>query len=357
MTKFPLPAPTGLISFFLYLTLFFHLILVNLVLGSSLLIAIYLFKGKEKHLNIAKPMANRLPYFMAFLITFGVAPLLFIQAIYPSLFYNSLINFSVPTFLILFSLFISYILLYIGSKKWDSLKFSKNILYLFVTVLLLFVMFVFNNIMSFIEDAKEIPSLFLNSKYAFNFYFSSPTLLARFFHFFFSSVALSGLWVAIWGVMKLNKEPEQGRWQYRSGATYFSSSTILVMFTGIWWLLVIPHESAKILFGKSLVYTTIFALLIISSVLSLVFALLGMNSIKPSMFLRITGLLTAFNVFVMIILRNALREKQLKDFIDISKSEVNFKFYSFLLFVLFLVVGIYAIIDTIKRVGKEIRKQ
>jgi hypothetical protein len=357
MTSFSLPAPPFLISFFIYLTLFFHLIIVNLVLGSSFLIAIYLFKGKQKHLNIARSMASRLPYFMAFLITFGVAPLLFLQAMYPSLFYNSLINFSLPSFLILLSIFVSYTLLYIGSKKWDLIRFPKAVLYLVVAILLLFVMFVFNNIMSFIENAKETPSLFLNSKYGFNFHLSSPTLLARFFHFFFSSIGLSGLWVAIWGVMKLKKEPEQGRWQYRSGATYFSSSTILVMVTGLWWLLVLPNESASIVLGKSVFYTTIFVLLIISSIGSLVFALLGMNSIKPSMFLRITGILTTFNVFAMIVLRGALREKQIRDLVDISKSEVNFKLYSFLLFLFFLAIGTFVIIDTIKKVGKEIRKQ
>lgn len=354
MNNMPLPAPKAVISFFHYFIFFFHITIVNLVLGSSLLIAIYLLKGKEKHLNIAKAMAKRLPYFMAFLITFGVAPLLFLQTIYPLLFYNSLIDFSVPLFLVLFSIIISYTLLYIGSKKWDAIKFPKSFLYLIVSFLLFFVLFAFNNFMSFIEEAQETSSLFLNSKYGFKFYYSSATVLARFFHFVFSSVAVSGLWVAIWGVMKLNKEPEQGRWQYRSGATFFASSTILVMITGIWWLLVLPQESAKLIMGKNIVYTTIFAVLIISSVVSLVFALLGMNSIKPSMFLRITGILTAFNVFVMIILRDALRENQIKNFTYILEREINFKLHSFLLFIAILFVAIFLVIDTIRRVRKEI---
>mgnify|MGYP005839508761 CR=1 FL=1 len=352
MINFSLPASPFLISHFLYLTLFFHLLFMNLVVGSSFIISIYLLKGKEKHLNIAKPMAVRLPYFMAFLITFGVAPLLFFQVLYPTLFYNSLINFSIPVFLILLIIFTSYVLLYIGAKKWDSLKTTKILLYFVVGVLLTFVIFILNNIICFIEDASENPSLYLDNNYGFNFYFSSLTLIPRFFHFFFSSIALSGLWIAIWGVMKLNKEPEQGRWQYRSGATYFSSATILVVVTGLWWFFVLPAETIKIVMGKSLIYTIIFIFLIISAVFSLIFALLGMNSIKPSIFLKITGILTAYNVFGMILIKDAFRKEQLRQFYDISKVEVNFQVFSFFLFIIFLLGGLFVIYDTTKRLRK-----
>ncbi|MCX7830605.1 MAG: hypothetical protein N2445_06060 [Acidobacteria bacterium] len=357
MMNFSLPSPPLIIKFFLYLTLFIHLLLVNLVLGSSFLIATYLIKGKEKHLNIAKPMAGRLPYFMAFLITFGVAPLLFIQTLYPSLFYNALINFSIPSFLVLISVFFSYTLLYIGARNWEKLKVYKIFLYSFVGILLTFVMFVFNNIMSFIEEAKENPSLFLNNEYGFDFYFSSPTLLARFFHFFFSSIAISGLWVAIWGVIKLPKDPEQGRWQYRSGATYFSSSTILVIVTGVWWLLVVSKDASSLIMGKSILHTIIFIMLIVSSLTALILALLGMNSIKPSVFLRITGVLTVFNVFAMIFLRDSFRTAQLKEFAEFSQTPSNFQWIAFLLFVFFLIFAGLVVYDTIKRIKTNLRKQ
>lgn len=354
MMSFPISAPLVIISFFAILSLFSHLLLLNLVLGSSLLIVIYLFKGKEKHLNIARTMASRLPYFMAFLITFGVLSLLFIQALYPSLFYNALINFSLPVFLILVFVLLSYILLYFGAKRWETIKNYKPFLYFAVVVLLSFVMFVFNNIMSFIEDAKGKTSLFLNSKYGFDFYFSNPDLMPRFLHFLFSSVALSGLWVAVWGVLKLQKEPEQGRWQYRSGATYFSSATILVMVTGIWWLLALPSESSKIVLGENIFYTILFVFLILSSLSSFVFALLGMNSIKPAMFLRITGFLTASNVLTMVILRSGFREKQIEGFYDISK---NFQWLSFLIFLLILFTAIFAVYNVSKKVIKGTRKK
>ncbi len=357
MNNFPLPAPVPILSFFLYIAFFIHLILVNLVLGSSLLIGIYLIKGKEKHFAIAKPMAQRLPYFMAFLIPFGVAPLLFIQALYPSLFYNSLINFSLPLFVVLFLVLLSYILLYVGTKKWEEIKSYKSILYFTVALSLSFVMFVFNNIFCFMEEAGDNPSLYLNSKYGFDFYYSSPTLMPRFLHLFFASIALSGLWVAVWGVMKLQKEPEQGRWQYRSGATYFSSSTILVIVTGLWWLMVLPHDTMKIVMGKEIVYTILFAFLIISSFLAFVFALLGMNSVKPSLFLRITSFLTAINIFAMIVLRDGFRKNQLKSFYDISKIDVNFQWIPFSIFIFFICLAVFVVFNTLKKIYNNTKRK
>lgn len=353
MNIFHLPAPLFLIKLLLYVTFFVHIILFNLVLGGSLIISIYLFKGKEKHLRISRQMASRLPYLMAFVITFGIAPLLFIQTLYPVLFYNSALNFSTPFLMILLFVFISYVLIYVGTKNWDLLGKVRVYIYLVIGILLTFVVFFYNNIFAFFEDAKGNETLFIYSKNGFDFYFQSPTLLPRFIHFFFSSFAIAGLWVAIWGVRKLKKEPEFGRWQYRSGATNFASGTLIVMVSGLWWLISIPNTSMMILMGKNIPLTILFGLAFLSAIASFIFALLGLNSIKPETFLKVTGYLVVFNVFSMIIIRDALRDENLKDLFDFSKIKIHFNFVAFSLFVLFLLVAIFVIYDLSRRVQKE----
>ena len=353
MNIFPLPAPIFILKCLLYLTFFLHAILFSLVLGGSLIIAIYVFKGKEKHLLISKQMASRLPYLMAFTITFGIAPLLFIQSIYPILFYNSALNFSTPFLLVLLNVFISYVLIYIGTKNWEKLKKWKGLIYLLVGVLLSFVMFVYNNIFAFLEEAKDNPLLFRVNRSGFDFYTESPTLLPRFLHFFFASFALGGLWVAIWGTMKLKKEPEQGRWQYRSGATNFASATLLVILSGVWWFFAIPQETTKIVMGKNIILTILFGLLVISSVVSFIFALLGLNSIKPDFFLKVAGYLSAINIFFMIILRDVLRDENLKGVMNFAEMKVRFNGIAFLFFVLFFAVVIFTIYDLYRRIKKE----
>jgi hypothetical protein len=347
---FLLPAPYWLLSLLSYLTLSIHFIFMNLTFGGSVLCAIYLFKGKEKHLIIAQAMAHRLPYFMAFAITFGIAPLLFVQTLYSGLFYTSAIYLSAWFLIIPLNVFLAYALLYALSRYWTSLKKTKPFLYLAVVLLMGSVLFIYNNLFSMIENSKDPGYLGFDKSEGYVFHFQFMPALGRFLHFFFASIAISGLWVAVWGILKLNREPEQGRWQYRSGATWFSAATILAIATGIWWLVEIPHDAMMIVMGKSIFFTVLFFLLIISSLAALVFALLGMNSIKPSAFLKMSAILTIFNVIDMVVLRDAFRQSQMKGFFNLSALKSHFQWEAFLTFLAFLLIVLYVCYDLAMRV-------
>lgn len=349
-SPYPLPAPPVLITVLSYLTLAIHLLLMNLTLGGAVLMSIYLFKAREKHMVLASAMADRLPYLMAFTITFGIAPLLFAQALYSPVFYTSAIYLSGYFLLVPVNVFISYALLYLLSKKWDTLGKFRLYLYLLVVALLGGVMYIYNNLFAAMENLKEAGLVKFTAAggYAFNPEYLDT--LPRFLHFFFASVAISGLWVAVWGIMKLNKEPEQGRWQYRSGATWFSSATILVIATGMWWLVDIPGDSMMTVMGGDIFATVLFALLAVSAVSALVLALLGMNSIKPSFFLKISAVLTIFNVAGMVVIRDLLRQSQLAGFYDPLGQRSHFQWAAFLIFVLCLTTAVFFCYDLFRQV-------
>ena len=82
----PVPAPIWLLKALLWLTFSIHLVFMNLTLGGALLAAVYAFRGRERDRSVSRSLAKMLPFTMAFTITFGVAPLLFVQVLYGPLF-------------------------------------------------------------------------------------------------------------------------------------------------------------------------------------------------------------------------------------------------------------------------------
>jgi len=345
-----LPAPPSLISALSYLTMTAHLLLMNLTLGGAVLISVYLLKAKEKHLVIAEAMAHRLPYLMAFTITFGIAPLLFAQALYSPMFYTSAVYLSGYFLLVPVFVFSAYVLLYVLSRKWDALGRWKALLALGSAALLSGVMLVYNHLYSLMENLGEKGAAGFSPEGGYRTGTEQLTVFPRFFHFFLASVAIAGLWVAVWGILKLNREPEQGRWQYRSGATWFSSATILSIGTGVWWLAVLPGDSAMTVMGKNTLATALFCVLALSALAALTFALLGMNSIKPSFFLRIAAALTIFNVAGMVVMRDIIRKSVLSGYFDPSAQKSHFQWAAFLIFALCLSVSFFFCWDLFKRV-------
>jgi hypothetical protein len=99
----PLPAPAELLTFLLVLTFLLHLVPMNFVLGGSLLMVLSYARARsaadEKarhHRRLIEVLARAFPAAIAFTITLGVAPLLFIQVLYGQLFFSSSILMAWP---------------------------------------------------------------------------------------------------------------------------------------------------------------------------------------------------------------------------------------------------------------------
>ena len=66
-----------------------HLIFMNALLGSGIVGWIGSLRSAGQDAALARSVSQKLPFFMAFAINFGVAALLFMQALYGHLFYAS----------------------------------------------------------------------------------------------------------------------------------------------------------------------------------------------------------------------------------------------------------------------------
>ena len=119
----PLPAPVGLMEFLLVFTFILHLVPMNFLFGGGLLAAIsHMRAGKdERHLRLARRLLELLPVVIAFTVTLGVAPLLFVQVLYGQFLYSSSILMANAWFLVVPALMIGYYIAYLLKFKWESL--------------------------------------------------------------------------------------------------------------------------------------------------------------------------------------------------------------------------------------------
>jgi hypothetical protein len=307
----PAPGPLWLFKVLLWATFLLHLLFMNATWGGSLLLSVFLFKGREKHLEVARGLAALLPYATALAIVFGVAPLLLIQVLHGRLFYTASILLGTPFLLVIPVLLAAYALLYLLRGRLAGAWRPAPYVALLVTALFGYVGFVQANLFALLTDPERFRQKYLDHPAGLQFNLADFTVLPRFLHVLLASVALAGLYVAIRGAKRLPADPETGRWQFRSGITWFAGATLVNFAVGIWWLLALSPESMRSLMGGSLLGTVAFAVGLAGGLAALVLSLLGINSVKAGPFLHAAGGCLILTILSMVLMRDATREAAL----------------------------------------------
>ncbi|HEY4644318.1 MAG TPA: hypothetical protein VIH68_06335, partial [Bacteroidota bacterium] len=120
-----LPAPFWFLKALLILTFVLHVIPMNFALGGGFIAAASHFIGRKGraayHLMLSRSLSRMLPIAIAFTITLGVAPLLFLQVLYGQYFYTSSIFLAWPWLTVILLLLLSYYGFYLYAFRWESL--------------------------------------------------------------------------------------------------------------------------------------------------------------------------------------------------------------------------------------------
>ena len=336
----PIPAPVWLLKGLLWATFSIHLVFMNLTLGGALLAAVYAIRGKDRDRSVSRSLAKMLPYVMAFTITFGVAPLLFVQVLYGPLFYSATILMAIPFLAIIGVLLAAYYGLYILARKWTSYGVWQGILAAVVFLLLGYVAFVNVNVFTSMLSPERFHDAYLASPGGLQLNFAEPTLVPRFLHMLLAAVAVAGLCVAYLGTRRLKLEPEAGRWQVKNGATWFAAATIVNLGIGTWWLMTIPREGLLLFMGGSALATGAFIVGLVCGVSALVLALVGINSVKPLPLLMGSIHALTLTIVCMVIMRDTLRDALLKPVFDVYSQPTAPQWVAIALFLTLFVVGI-----------------
>ena len=227
-----LPAPPWLLWALLMLTFFLHVLAMNFVLGGSIITAIARWRGGENAAPLTTAFGKAMPSIVATAITLGVAPLLFLQALYGRLFFTSAVLMAWVWFAVVPLVMIAYY----GTYAISFGKRAKTAIAIVVAAIFVAIAFIYSNNMTLMLRPEHFLPMYGASARGLHVNVSDPTLVPRFLHMLAGGIAVAGMCVALFGVYT------RDGWAARSGAAWFIGATLANILTGLWWIGVLPKD-------------------------------------------------------------------------------------------------------------------
>jgi hypothetical protein len=342
----PLPAPTELLTLLLVLTFLLHLVPMNFVLGGSLLMVLSYARARRAaedkarhHRRLIEVLARAFPAAIAFTITLGVAPLLFIQVLYGQLFFSSSILMAWPWLGVVALLLLGYYAAYWHTTQHARLGQAATWVALAVALAFLVIAFLFVNNFSLLQNPEVWRPLYLSDRRGLHLYaIWDGSVFPRYLHFVFAALALTGLAVAGVAAGQGGREPDFSRWAMGYGARWFIGATLLQMGSGIWFVASQPARIRNALLGASPLDTLLLAVAIGC-------ALVAMGLLVPpdrisAGRLYLASAAIGVTVIMMVILRQRVRTLWLAPHFRTEQLSVASQWGAILLFLVLLLAGV-----------------
>lgn len=309
----------------LAVTFLLHLILMNLVLGGSLLALWDKVRGKNE-----SGYALTLPVLVALTINMGVPPLLFVQVLYGHLFYTASVIQAVPWILVIPALIAGYYGSYIYVKKRDKSPRLATTGLVVSMILILYTgfMLVNNSTLTLVPERFDA---YLTNPGGLNLNIGEPSLWPRYLHFITSAIAIAALGVALHAHYTLKDDPERASGIIRTNLRRFAWFTLAQFIFGTLFWLSTPGEVWMIFMGKSITATILMTLawLLAASMIYTAFrGKLGITIIHASVVL-----------LIMVIMREFMRSAYLKDHFTPSQLETKGEYWPLILFLVLFIAG------------------
>ncbi len=336
----PLPGPIWLLKTLSYFTFVIHVILMNLAWGGAFLAFTFGRAHREGLQSLARFYEKLLPKVTPLVITFGIAPLLFLQVLRPRPFYSATISMGSWWILQIPLLVVTYSLMYLLAWKGPDLGKGRPWVAFLIWLFLSFFALVFSNAYALMSDPQRIIDHHGASPAGWLMAFESPTLWPRWLHFFLSSIAIAALFGALAGKGKTHIQPEHALIWTKRGTSWFIFMTLIQFPVGIGWLLALPTSTAHVVMGKSPFFSTVFGV----AIAAIPVALFGAFRVYRKPENRGPLWLTIGATFVlitgMVILRDGFRESLFPP----HTAAVTPQWGAITLFFLFLLLGLSVII-------------
>jgi len=349
-----LPAPVWLLKALLLLTFFLHIIPMNLALGGGFVAAVTDWFGRrrksEHHLSLARSLARMLPIVIAFTITLGVAPLLFIQVLYGQFFYTSSVLVGWPWLSVIALLILSYYGFYLYAFRWEQLQGKRLTIVLVSAVLFAAIGFLYTNNLVLMLTPEKWAAMYFQNPHGAHLNLSDPTVVPRFLHFFTASFAVAGLLVALLGFLKRQQGSAYSRWAIRYGVLWFVIATFLQLFVGLWFLLSLPEAVRMIFMGGDDLATVVFVVALVCAFASIALMMVALTTSNPSWKLIAGFALITLTIICMVVMRDFVRGVYLERYFDASKFSVEPQTGVIVLFFLLLVGGLGVVGYMMKKV-------
>lgn len=322
----------------LLLTFVLHLLLMNLILGGSLLTV-------WESVFRKRPMeaAGSLPTLIALTINLGVPPLLFVQVLFGKLFYTSSLVMAVPWILVIPILILAYYGAYLYVKKIDRAPIWAKGGLIVSSLFLLYIAFMWVN-NSTLAVVPERWQVHLANPGGGNFNLSEPTLLPRYLHFIIAALAVASLGKAVYFYFSKKQGAEDKQLGIRRYLKLFGWFSLVQMGIGVWFWLSLPKDIWMLFMGRELVHTVLMLIGWLAAIGMIWFSFKGklMASLAH-------GLLV---VALMAVIRELVRSAYLKDLYSPAQLEVVGQYSPFIAFLLVFAAGLLLLYYMIRLILK-----
>lgn len=328
-----IPAPSWLFLVLNVFTFLIHILFINVALGGSLIALVSRFKGNGASLDrsLDGAVSSKIPTTFALGITFGVAPLLFLQVIYGHLFYTSSVLMAVYWILIIPLLILAYYGAYIHMRNYNSAAAFSKIALLVSSVILLYIALVFVNNNTLMLQPEKWSAYFQNRGGTI-LNLGDATFLPRYLHFVTASVAVGGLFLAIVWWFRQKKNVEGAEEKIKTSLQIFGFATAVQVMVGFWFLLALPREIMLQFMGGNLVATILLFAGVILGIGAIILAFL--NKLIPTLIHLVV------TVLLMVISRAFLRSFYLSDKFRLSALKLTPQYGVMALFFIIFVIGL-----------------
>jgi len=330
-----IPVPWGWFQLFLLLTFFIHILLMNVMVGTTFIALIHHIRGGGPSTPCTEAVSRTLPFTIAFAVNFGVAPLLFVQVLYGHLIYTSSILMAVFWLSIVALVIGAYTLAYVYKDRYARLGGFRGIIAGLIVLLLLAVAFFFVNNLTLMQTPASWSRYFEQPR-GLLLNLADPMLVPRFLHFMVAAVAVGGLAIALWFHWRRTRgEQDAARW-IASGCRWFSYATLGNGAFGLWFLVSLPS-------GVLTPSTTVGLLLLLTLgggiVLAVPAVLYGLaGRVIPTLLCILP------TIFLMLLARSLLRTALLAPWFSMTQLPVNPAAFPFFLFLFFGATGLALIV-------------
>lgn len=329
----PIPGPVWLFHVLWVVTFLLHMLSVNVLLGGSVL-ATLAGTGKKP---IQTFFVNANSWAISFAITFGIAPLLFVQVLYGRFFYTATILVAGSWLGMLGLLMIGYYLNYAAKFRLAKGQTAGIALPLsalcFLTISLIQVMV---NLLHLQPSRWE--GVWTQAKSA----LADPTFLPRWLHFLLASLAMAGALLAYWAVRRSQTEPSSAELPEtaRFGVKAALFTTVAQLVVGFWLLLALPSPVLSA-FMKGGAATTLPLGLGILAGIGLLVVLAGIRDpLAEATKVRRALEFLVGAIVLMIVTRHQLREVYLAEWKPLEGAQVAPQWGIFLIFLVTFVIGV-----------------
>ena len=326
-----IPVSWGWFQFLLLVTFPLHLLAMNAMVGGLAIGIVQHIRGGAVQRQLAHRIAIALPLVIAFVVNFGVAPLLFVQVLYGQFLYSSSVLMGAFWILIVPILIVAYYGAYLYDFRFTQLGSAGPWVAVLAFLLLLVIGFFFSNNMFLMATPEHFNEYFSHKSGTF-LPFGQPSFWPRFLHMLCGALAIGSLFVALLGRFRKEVTPDLAKHAEQVGLSSFLVLTSVNILIGLWYLLSLPKELKMLFMGNHLGVTSAFciALLLVAG------ALFG--AWKKRFWLTFYHAIAL--VVVMTFLRSWLRSAYLKDVFTLNELEVVPQYSPMILFFITLVIGI-----------------